>query len=203
MVSIKGTKGKNKVALLKTNEGQHVLVDFGSADAKAVEKIDKGEQLTVRGKIMRIGDRAVLFADTVMLGNKQFRVERTHEKKLDKVSKQQKQKQKQKMRSGEARRISGKILKKKMVEVRGEDRKHAVILMESQQDRRLVVDLGAVDGLKGMKIDEGEEITVEGRPVRVGQRLVFFAQNVTIGGKSATAQRPEKEFKRAGERARR
>lgn len=87
--------------------------------------------------------------------------------------------------------FKGKVLQKKNVDIRGTDRKNLVVLLQTEDNRRTVVDLGDVSAMKNAKIDEGTEVTVTGTPVRIGDRLVIAASNIEVQGQQVSVQRPD------------
>ncbi|QRK10929.1 hypothetical protein JQX13_13150 [Archangium violaceum] len=94
------------------------------------------------------------------------------------------------------RKVQGTILKQKEVTVRGTDRRHQVVLLETQGGRRVVVDLGS-PMRNAPQLKEGQQLQASGVAGRVGDRAVLFAQRATIGGKEVQLNRPEQRFNKS------
>jgi hypothetical protein len=95
--------------------------------------------------------------------------------------------------SKDSRRQSatGKIEKRKEVQVRG-GKKHLVVAIEpegAKDKQNLMADLGRTDELKNVQIKEGDKITVQGPKAHVGKHDVIFAQSVTVDGKTTQISR--------------
>jgi len=89
------------------------------------------------------------------------------------------------------RRIQGQIVKEKEVKIRNTDRRNKVVLLKTQGDQKIAVDLGPVDKLKEVQVKKDQQITVQGKSVRIGDRPVFFADKLTVGDKTVQIERPE------------
>lgn len=73
-VAVRGGQ-KNVLALVETQSGQRVLVDLGSAQGSKVNA-QKGQQIAVRGREVRVGDRLILLAHQVRAGDQTVDVNR-------------------------------------------------------------------------------------------------------------------------------
>ncbi len=63
--------------------------------------------------------------------------------------------------------------------------------MKTQQGNKIIADLGPVDNLKGIQLKEGQQIELQGKTARVGNRPVLFARQVSVENNSVQVQRPE------------
>ncbi|MFC4174288.1 hypothetical protein ACFOYU_19940 [Microvirga sp. GCM10011540] len=74
-VNVRGHNQPNLVALVQTQGGQRVLVDLGSAQSMDAN-LQHGQQITARGREVRVGDRVVLLAHQVQAGEQTYDVNR-------------------------------------------------------------------------------------------------------------------------------
>jgi len=88
-------------------------------------------------------------------------------------------------------RISGKVLKTKHVEVRHADVDVLVALVQTNQGRQVIVDLGPVDELSEHKVGvrKGASITAWGQFERVGPHRGLVASNLRAGSRSMDIER--------------
>jgi hypothetical protein len=125
--------------------------------------VQQGDTIKARGLMLKVGDKQVLVAHAVTIGN---------------------QKEQQINRSGQ--QLSGQITKMKTVKVRGQDHQLAIIKLQSGQ--QALVDLGPADNLQA-DLAENDQIQVNGVPVKVQDRLVFVANSVSKDGNKVNIER--------------
>lgn len=73
----------------------------------------------------------------------------------------------------------------------GSDRTNKVALVKTDQGRQFVVDLGPTPALQNIKLQQGVQLQVQGRPARIGDQLVLLAQQVTANGQTVQINRPQ------------
>lgn len=112
----------------------------------------KGDSLTVFGPISKAGNKQVLVATTIETQGQQRAVNRT------------------------GRKYSGTIQSKRVANVRGD--KRTVAKIKTDDGKMLTVDMGAVE--QSGKYKQGDEVTVTGVPVKVGDRVVLIADVRTL-----------------------
>jgi cell division protein FtsN len=96
--------------------------------------------------------------------------------------------------------VRGEILRTKKLELRNSQREHLVVLMENDQGKRRIVDLGPSSDLKKIDLQEGDRITVQGRISRTADQVpVVLAQRLTANGKSVTIDRKTRSTTARGE----
>jgi hypothetical protein len=120
------------------------------------QPVKQGDQITAHGPVIKVGDKQVVLAQTVKIGQQQ-------EQPIN--------------RSG--RTINGQISKMKTAKVRGQD--HQMAIVQLQSGKQALVDLGPTDKLQ-VSLNDGDQIQVSGVPVKVQDRLVVLANTVTKGG---------------------
>jgi len=89
--------------------------------------------------------------------------------------------------AGRRHRVSGEITGSKEVLVRGAP--HLVVILDSEDQGRLVVDLGPQRDLRDLNLSTGREITVAGPNARVGDKRVLVAQQLDVGDDSLAIRR--------------
>lgn len=87
--------------------------------------------------------------------------------------------------SRQPQRISGEIVAMKRVHLRNDQQRHLVVLIETPQGSRRIADLGPVQQLQQLDLQEGDRITVQGNflPTREGTP-VLNARRVQSQGRS-------------------
>lgn len=181
-VGVKGGRAQHAVVLLRTGGGRSAVVDLGPVEALRDSgiRVESGMQLQAAGRVRRVGDRAVLFADRVKQGTQTASVERRRGAGGG---------QARAIQLGETRRIRGEVVDVKEVSA-GEDR-HTMVLLERRNGRQIAVDLGPTRGLDA-EISVGTRIAVEGAPRRRGDRIVFEAERIQAGGRVAGIERDDR-----------
>ena len=117
--------------------------------------------------------------------------EKSSDKALEKQEQQSADKQKQASASQQQQResIQGEILQVKDVKVKNADKTVKVIMLETQQGNRVIADLGHSDKLQNIKLKEGEQVSLKGEVVQIGDRNVFAATSIQQGDKMAQSER--------------
>lgn len=94
------------------------------------------------------------------------------------------------------KRVSGTVLRSKDVQIRtlGQDtgQKNRLVLLQTQDGQRVVVDLGSWQQWQGVSLQEGTQLRVQGRPVRISDRPVLLAEQIMVNGKTQQVQRPDR-----------
>lgn len=90
--------------------------------------------------------------------------------------------------TGNDRQLAGSVVKEKEVQVYGGEVTHQVVLLKTDAGRYMAVDLGPVENVD---ITTGDDIQVVGRLVRISDRPVILAREVTSDGETLTIERME------------
>lgn len=87
-------------------------------------------------------------------------------------------------------KVTGKIQKTKLVQVR-ENKKHVVVAIQPQgkQAKTVVADLGSADDLKEINPKLGDQITVVGPKANVGKQSIVLANSLELNGKKTKIDR--------------
>ncbi len=118
----------------------------------SVYQLFKGDSLVAFGPISKAGNKQVLVATTIETQGQQRAVKRT------------------------GRKYSGTIESKRVANVRGD--KRTVAKIKTEDGKMLTVDMGAVE--QSGKYKQGDEVTVTGVPVKIGDRVVLIADVRTL-----------------------
>lgn len=177
--SVKQTKdvdvrdSKHLVAQLSTNKGT-IAVDLGRKEAADQWNISTGSQLKVRGALAKVGDKQVLVADQVQVGDGEMKdIDRSQAK------------------------IEGTIASTKKVKVRGTEHQLAIIDLKNK-DSQLMVDLGPSEAFNA-DLKEDADLTVKGVPIRIKGKAAFLADSVDLNGKTMDIKRRENKSQSANE----
>jgi len=190
-VQVKGGDA-HMVVLLGMEGGQRAVVDLGPVGPLTGHQIDQGDQLSVMGQPGRVEDRVVLFASQMTKDGQQVAIQRP-------AGEQQRQMARKEGQPGEQADIAafmeqphslkGTIAKQKEVQVKGSDRTHRVLLVESEQGPSYVVDVGPSEHTAQANLEPGAAIDAKGKLVRIGDRLVLMADEATIDEQSVRIER--------------
>ena len=86
------------------------------------------------------------------------------------------------------RQVTGEILDIRAIPIRGVDARNVLILLETQQGERVVVDLG--DRLRGVDLQAGGRLRARGKVVNIeGRRPILFANTFHHEGRTHVANR--------------
>lgn len=89
----------------------------------------------------------------------------------------------------EYRQVRGTIVDAKRVNVRGTNKQATLVLLETESGNRAIADLGTER--IGIRLREGAELAVRGRPVNIGQqRVILQANAISYEGRAYDVNRP-------------
>lgn len=144
------------------NPNQKTIVDLGAAQRWQGKPVQQGDSLTATGPVEQVGDKQVLIAETVSVGNQtNVQIART------------------------APMLEGQIVDVTHTQVQGAD--HTLAIIDNGSTRQ-IVDLGPTNDLK-VKIEPQVKVAVQGVPVQVRDRSVLMAERVVVDGQEIPIQR--------------
>ncbi len=179
-VKNKSTNTQDKVVLLKTQKGNQIVADLGPAKNLENIKIQSGEQIQLSGKVNRVSNRPVLFAEQVTANGQTVQIQRSDRPKSAK----------KKMDAAQPQQLSGQVIREKTVNLQGTNTEHEVVMLQTQDGKQVIADLGPVRNLENIKIEPGEQVQVKGNLARVSDQLVLVANQLTADGKTMQIDRP-------------
>ncbi|MCO6046624.1 hypothetical protein NG895_22225 [Aeoliella sp. ICT_H6.2] len=159
-------QGKNLIAHVKADQGTF-NVDLGPADKASGWSISEGTQLAARGPVTQVGDKQVMLAKKVKIGQNEASVDRDKAK------------------------VTGTIKSLKKASVRGTQHQLAVLNVKDKQ-KKVLVDMGPADKLS-QNFSKGQEITAHGMPVRANKRPTVMASKVTHQGETIKIDRRQSQ----------
>lgn len=188
-VALRGRQDSHQVVLLRTEDGQRRIVDLGPAKRLADLKIGEGDKLTVRGRLVQVGDHRVLMGHQVKAADNGQTVQVA---RRPEAAPRRQPAARQRIRGQQPKEASirGTVLKTKTVGLRNRDIKHLVALVENQDGRRLIVDLGPAKKLADAKVGENRQISAQGRMIRVDGHQVLLARSVETPEDRRRIERP-------------
>ena len=192
-VKVKGGDA-HSVVLLGLENGQRAVVDLGPIGALTDRQIDRGDELKVKGQPGRVEDRMVLFATEMERGGEQIAINRPQQERQGMMARQRQPAEQADIAAfmDQPHTLEGTVANTKQVQVKGSDRTHTVLLVESAQGPSYVVDLGPSEQTAQATIESGATVGAKGKMVRIGDRLVLMADEATIGDQAIKLQRQEK-----------
>lgn len=147
----------HEIALVRSRDGAHI-VDLGPRSQLGPVRLEAGSRIEATGQYRRVGDRAVLIASRVSQDEQTVRLDRSE---LDGAPRR--------ASAQERVRVSGTVVRKLEVTAPG-GTKHTVVLLR-RPEGDITADLGPAGG---QKVDFGQQLTVDGRLVRIGDRIVVW-----------------------------
>lgn len=131
---------------VKSQDGKDIWIDLGG-HATGVQLFEDDEA-TFYGPMVKRGDKTVLVATAIDLPKHgMYKVERS------------------------GSRYTGEVQSTKTATVRGKE--HLVVKLKTKSDKMMTVDMGLASEAK--KPSEGDEVTVTGVPVKIGDRVILIA----------------------------
>ncbi|WP_372897927.1 hypothetical protein [Stieleria sp.] len=159
---VKTPRGTNLVvAIGESKQSDNLLVDLGPADQFDAE-MKQGDEIQVKGAMFKVGDKSVLMASTATLDGQQQSIDRS------------------------GRKFTGKVDDMMTAKIRGNT--HQLAKLKTDQGKKLLVDLGPKDRLK-LDMKSGSEVTVTGPAIKVKDRSVLIARQVTVGDETMQVER--------------
>jgi len=172
-VSVKNTGVRNKLVLLKTAEGRIIAADLGPTEATRDIRFTAEQPIQVRGYWVRVGSQPVIFVRELTMNGKTTAIQHPVGRFTSRWSKQ----------------VKGEIIREKNVSLKGTDLNNKVVLLKTEKDQQVLVDLGRVQNLEGVPIQKGRQIEVQGWPVRIGDQMVLLARQLKVNGRTIDIQR--------------
>jgi nitrate reductase NapAB chaperone NapD len=120
----------------------------------------------------------------------------TYKKTKDQSASQSKT-QSGKSQQAAQQQVAGQVKRTKNVEVRtldpkGQAKQNRVVLLQTDQGRQVVVDLGPSPALQGVSLQQGTQLNASGQWIRIGDRPVLWATQVTVDGETIQIKRPRR-----------
>lgn len=97
------------------------------------------------------------------------------------------------MKDSREQSITGRVQKTKRVSVT--DNRNLVVELNKQNGGRCLVDLGAVGDLSDLNIEQDDRISIQGPTIKVGDRRILLAQQLTMNGETQQISRSTSQFK--------
>ena len=80
-VEVRGMEQPNVVALIRTRKGnQQLVVDLGPRNRLRNLSLERGDQISVEGKLARVQDRSILVADRARIQGRTIRIQRPQQR---------------------------------------------------------------------------------------------------------------------------
>lgn len=187
-VKLRDAAGSHLVVLVQAEKGRSLAVDLGSAAALDVRRL-RGAELMAQGPLVRVGDRAVLMAERASADGKPLVIERSPPVS---AALRQYGAEAGAQAGANQRIVSGTVERTKQV-ARGRRGKNLVVAIRTGQGEVIASDLGPAQLALGEDLND-KPIRVEGQLLRVGDRLVLFADRYRTGNRVVRVERPDRRF---------
>jgi hypothetical protein len=180
VVALGDAGAKHRVAWVRDDHGAVHPVDLGPADGDAARAVKVGDKVTVTGQnfpVVQTRKAEMLFASRVKVRDNTVAVGPGQAAKPQDSAEQKPQ------------TLAGKVLRTKRVEWKGSDRRELVVLVKTADGKEVPADLGPTTAFQGAGVRTGEDITLRGKYVKLGDKEVFFADEVVRGDKKVSISR--------------
>ncbi len=178
-VKVKDGTGDHLIVQMLTDRGRRIFVDLGPAKNLKDIQVISGDEIAVRGPFVRISDRPVLLAQKIHADGQTIRVKRQGPAAASRGKGQQR----------ETASVSGEVKAVSELKVHGSDKKHLVARLHTQDDRKIIADLGAVKDLRDLQIKSGQQLTVQGKKSRVNGLPFIIADQISTDGRTVQIDR--------------
>lgn len=148
------------VAKVNGPDGQPMMIDLGP-DQTTIQLFE-GDRLSATGHVVNVGQKRVLIASDAATKNRTIAIDRN------------------------GRKYQGTVKGTKTVNVRGTE--HMLAKVETDEGKSMMVDLGPSQNLD-RSLEGGSNVTVQGVPVKVKDRVVLMASKLMLNDKKTSIQR--------------
>jgi len=154
---------KNVVVHLQNSSiNKSMAVDLGPA--KDLQRTpQQGDRLMAKGVALKAGEKQVLLTQKLERDGQQHKIDRS------------------------GRQYSGTIETMMTAKVRGQQ--HQLAKINTDEGKKLLVDLGATDKLDSGQIKQGATVKVRGPAVKVNDRMMLIAKSVKVGNQEIEIKR--------------
>ena len=189
--------GRHVLAKLLTKSGKTIVVDLGRPQDLAGRKFRRGQEISALGRGGRINGKPLIVADRIRDNSKRdplltiVRIVRmptvsvvpqqpdgAPQQTTDRQRQQRAQQASGSSPPSHRHVISGKLLETREITLKGQSGKHVLARVETPQGRHVLVNLGKREGLRDVKLSNGELIAATGAFARINGRPVLFADHI-------------------------
>lgn len=172
-VNLKSRRGSEEHSLVKIRlqNDQSRVVSLGSNVDLDTLDLEKGERIQVSGPVARVGDKKVLLADRIRVGNETFRVK----------DKNQLHPRENRSRHGGPATVEGTLEDFRRLKMGNSNDSKLFVRLEMKDGGTEVVDLGKNTSLDELGLEQGDRIRVNGDRREIS-RTVIVARGITVDG---------------------
>lgn len=164
-----GTPESHTFVKLNMENRGSVIVNLGPKKDLQDLDLQRGDQVRIQGKQIRVNDRPVIKAESMMVDGETIRFQQ----------------------GKSAAQISGTVEQVRRAKVEGRD--HLIARLQMQNNRDVLVDLGPDAQLTDFDISEGDEVSIRGRRSTIDGRSVLIANRLSVNGESQNIRTPSKQ----------
>jgi hypothetical protein len=161
-IDLPGMQTEMLLAHLQTDDGQQMCALLGPENELQDVRVNKGDQITVRGPQTWVSGHPLILAQQVTGANGQSA----------QVS----------MQRSPSQRISGEVTKTAWIQLPGMRHEILVTCLKTEQGRKVIAVLGPEDSLGNHEPQRGDEVSLRGDLLNVSGQQVILAQQLTKGG---------------------
>ncbi len=187
-VELRGKNQEHVAVMLTTEHGGHIVADLGPGRNLRDLELTTGDWISARGPIMRINDQLVMIAKEVEADGQVVQIRRPfpggHQ------SSQQAQTQSgQTSQQASRQTLSGQVQTVKELKVKGTGKTHQLVRVKTQEGQQIVADLGTKRELRELNLTNGQQVTIQGRQLRVNGKPFLLADQISTDGKTVQIDR--------------
>lgn len=161
LVDVKGTADRHQVVLLRTERGKRVPIDLGPTKGLRDVTIKSGQDVTAYGTIARIGEKSLVIAEQLRVGDQQVRLRQRRPMK----------------------KFQGEITNIKTIQLKNQKQPAVIARVETEQQTVFAL-LGNRKQFDGLELNEGDKITLRGRVLPVKDRTFVIADRFSANGET-------------------
>ncbi len=162
-VPMRGAQVSHRVIQIQDADGDNFVVDLGNLDDLAETSINTGDRISVNGVLTNVGDKEVILAREVRLGENQVVIDRAFDI------------------------VQGTVKSTRIVDYGGEP---IQIVTLQTPTGEMIVDLGIALISEKIVLKEGNALTVVGSPIQAGEQTILMAETVRQQETSVQVNRP-------------
>lgn len=211
-MQLPGQDQPHLIARLHTEDGRTIPVDLGRRlDLSGMrQQVDVAQPFQVSGRVQRINDRQVLFADSVQVGQRSFQIDRSQQARQGQFQQLRAQQQQARQQQGQQQRrqqqttdgidetapwsqeFQATVKDLRRVNLPGEGR-HLLAWVETEPGVNTVVDLGRPQNLRELQLQQGDQIQFSGQLGNLNGEPVIYANDIIVNGQSVQIERPRRQ----------
>jgi len=190
-VEVRGQHEDHLAVMLTTEHGGRMIADLGPSKNLRDLELTSGDWISARGPIMRLNDQLVMIAKQVEADGQTVRIKRPFPGAPDRLSQRAQQAVESEPQPAQPSRqlVSGQVQTVKELKVKGTGKTHQLVRLKTQEGKQVIADLGTKRELRDLNLTSGQQLTVQGRPLKLSGKPFILADQISTDGKTVQIDR--------------